>query len=222
MTALRSNGNLESPRHPAGAFVVQGAGAKYPREVAADTTSYSKGQVNRAARLMVEFAAVASTDIDDVDLFDKFDIDTIREADLTLSWWRSLHAAPLGAVNANLRYYLRELSLPVNVTQRLKRRPTIMDKLVREPTMQLTQMGDIGGCRAILASVDEIYYVSRRLRKNWDVERTRDYIKTPKASGYRAIHHIVKRKGCRIEVQLRTPARTCGPTGWRKTAADSV
>jgi len=35
----------------------------------------------------------------------------------------------------------------VEVTQRLKRVPTIVDKLRREPTMQLASMQDIGGCR---------------------------------------------------------------------------
>ncbi len=33
----------------------------------------------------------------------------------------------------------------------------------------------------------------------------RDYAAEPKASGYRAVHLIVRRKGCLIEVQLRTP-----------------
>lgn len=34
--------------------------------------------------------------------------------------------------------------------------------------------------------------------------RTKDYIKEPRSSGYRAIHHIVRRDGRLIEVQLRT------------------
>ena len=34
--------------------------------------------------------------------------------------------------------------------------------------------------------------------------RTKDYIKEPRSSGYRAIHHIVRRNGRLIEVQLRT------------------
>jgi len=34
--------------------------------------------------------------------------------------------------------------------------------------------------------------------------RTKDYIKEPRSSGYRAVHHVVRRNGRLIEVQLRT------------------
>jgi putative GTP pyrophosphokinase len=81
----------------------------------------------------------------------------------------------------------------------------MVDKLLREPTMKLTQMADIGGCRALLQDQAAIYEVARRLRRNWEVERTRDYAAEPKDSGYRAVHLIVRRKGRLIEVQLRTP-----------------
>jgi putative GTP pyrophosphokinase len=90
------------------------------------------------------------------------------------------------------------------VTQRLKRMDTIIDKLSREPTMQVTQMQDIGGVRALLPSQSHVYSVSRRLRKSWTILRVRDYIAEPKPSGYRAIHLIVQRRGYPVEVQLRT------------------
>jgi putative GTP pyrophosphokinase len=81
----------------------------------------------------------------------------------------------------------------------------MIDKLLREPTMNLTQMADIGGCRALLADQEKVYAVAARLRRNWDITRTRDYAAEPKDSGYRAVHLIVRRKGRLIEVQLRTP-----------------
>lgn len=46
--------------------------------------------------------------------------------------------------------------------------------------------------------------VSRRLRKNWKVHRYRDYVRRPKASGYRALHLIVIKQGVKLEVQIRT------------------
>lgn len=54
------------------------------------------------------------------------------------------------------------------------------------------------------SAVDDVL---RRVRKNWrpDIERVRDYVATPKSSGYRAKHVIVLKKGRRIEVQLRAP-----------------
>lgn len=128
----------------------------------------------------------------------------LGEAIDAIDWWRGLHAAPLTAVNANLRHYLKPYGQPV-VTQRLKRFPTVVDKLLREPTMKLTRMADIGGCRAVLVDQDAVTAVGRRLRKNWTIVRTRDYVTSPKPSGYRAIHHIVRRTGRLIELQLRTP-----------------
>jgi GTP pyrophosphokinase len=125
-----------------------------------------------------------------------------------VGWWRSRHARPLSKVANNLRYHVaREEALldgRVDVTQRLKRTSTIGDKLGREPTMKVTQMQDVGGVRARLPSLDAVHAVSRRLKKSWTIHRTRDYIANPKPSGYRAVHHIVRRDGYLIEVQLRT------------------
>jgi hypothetical protein len=46
---------------------------------------------------------------------------------------------------------------------------------------------------------------SSPLEKNWDLARDPyDYITKPKEDGYRAIHLVILRHGCRIEVQLRT------------------
>jgi ppGpp synthetase/RelA/SpoT-type nucleotidyltranferase len=65
-------------------------------------------------------------------------------------------------------------------------------------------MQDIGGVRAVLPSLRQVYVVRRRLLKSWVVLRERDYIAQPKSSGYRALHLIVRRMGYPIEVQLRT------------------
>lgn len=92
----------------------------------------------------------------------------------------------------------------MEVSQRLKRMPTILDKLLREPTMQLATMQDIGGCRAVLSSVNEVRRVQKRLAKNRPPVRTSDYIIDPRASGYRGVHVIVDYDDRLIEVQLRT------------------
>ena len=171
--------------------------------------SYSKRKVDRSARLMLDFW---SRDVDDPkNPFVGWDVDELVDAMLAVTWWRSLHAAPLSKVAANLRYHVAKEGGRVNgridVTQRLKRRGTMINKLGREPTMHLTQMGDIGGVRARLPSMQHVYSVSRRLRKTWTIVRTLAYIADPKASGYRAIHHVVRRDGRLIEVQLRTVAQ---------------
>ena len=121
---------------------------------------------------------------------------------------RTVRRALAERVAANLRYHVAEEGGHVNgridVTQRLKRRGTMINKLGREPMMHLTQMGDIGGVRVRLPSIHHVYSASRRLRKTWTIVRTLDYIAEPKASGCRAIHHVVRRDGRLIEVQLRT------------------
>ncbi len=82
---------------------------------------------------------------------------------------------------------------------------TIVDKLQRHPRMQLARMHDIGGCRAVVASEDEILDIATHLRRRWSVVRDYDYTASPKPhSGYRAFHLVVEKDGYLIEVQLRT------------------
>lgn len=135
-------------------------------------------------------------------------VDEVPRAFAAVSWWRSQHAQPLSRTATSLRYHVaREQALVegrVDVTQRLKRTATIGDKLSRQPTMDVTQMQDIGGVRARLPSIDHVHAVSRRVTRSWPIHRTRDYIADPKPSGYRALHHVVRRDGRLIEVQLRT------------------
>lgn len=90
------------------------------------------------------------------------------------------------------------------MSQRLKRIPTILDKLGREPTLSLANMQDIGGCRAVLDSIDEVRRVQARLLHNRPGSRVSDYITAPRSSGYRGVHVVVTYHGRRIEVQLRT------------------
>jgi putative GTP pyrophosphokinase len=123
--------------------------------------------------------------------------------------YRAAHQYPLIKANMGLRSAVRTEGCEVEVSQRLKRFPTILDKLHREPTMQLSTMQDIGGCRAVLASVEEIRRVERRLKRNRPPLRYSDYITTPRPSGYRGVHVVVAyadRDGSEraIEVQLRT------------------
>jgi len=94
------------------------------------------------------------------------------------------------------------------VGQRLKRTPQILNKLARFPTMRLSQMDDVGGCRAVMTTQAEVDGILRRMRKNkWEIVRIDDYVAEPKATGYRAKHVIVRRDGCLIEVQLRTESQ---------------
>jgi len=114
-------------------------------------------------------------------------------------------------VNANLRYYIRKTGADPQVTQRLKRFSTIAHKLAREPTMALSSMEDIGGVRAILPAQQQVLDICEMLDRadRWSIRRRRFYIEGgdpgPKADGYRAVHLVVAKDGCYVEIQLRTP-----------------
>jgi putative GTP pyrophosphokinase len=168
---------------------------------------FSKGQVNRAGRVLLG-AAEAVSRVGAGQTAKEYDLDEIAKAVQMVRWWRGLHTRPLSNVAANLRYHVDKedgrIGGQIEVSQRLKRWTTMIDKLAREPKMQITQMQDIGGVRALLPSLPHVHAVSRRLRKTWTIVRVRDYIAEPKSSGYRALHLVVRRGGYPIEVQLRT------------------
>lgn len=111
---------------------------------------------------------------------------------------------PLTQVNANLRHYVKAAEAEVLIAQRLKRLPRIVEKLHRQPKMRLSQMQDVGGCRAILPNERAVRDVLAGITRNWDIITVDDYITEPKADGYRGIHAIVRKGGIPIEVQLRT------------------
>jgi RelA/SpoT family protein len=118
-------------------------------------------------------------------------------------------------VTVGLRQFVDRESSEITVGQRLKRNPQILNKLARFDSMRLTQMEDIAGCRAILpGGAEEIAGVLRRIRRNWDVIRIEDYAASPKFTGYRAPHVVVRRDGHPVEIQLRTPFNTNGRRLW--------
>ena len=174
--------------------------------------TYSKKQVNRAGKLLrgltkpEHLSAVGE--------------DELWRAVEIVEWWRAEHARPLARTNANLRYYVRKVDAEISVTQRLKRFSTIVDKLRRQPTMQLSTMEDIGGVRAVLDTqrhvdrvVDDLHGQTR-----WKIRRVREYITDrdpgPKPDGYRAVHLVVEKDDRYIEIQFRTP--------WQDRWAQSV
>ena len=139
-----------------------------------------------------------------------------RRALIPINEWRASCAYPLTVFNNTLRTKLNKLNIKGLVAQRLKRMPTIIDKLERQPTMQIKTMGDIAGLRVIVPSVqavEEIYESYKKSRFQHRLIKTYDYIKTPKPkTGYRGMHLIYQYKhekredalGQRIEIQIRT------------------
>lgn len=123
--------------------------------------------------------------------------------------FRAEHARPLAGANMGLRSAVRSAGLPVQVSQRLKRIPTIVDKLKREPTLPLSRMQDIGGCRAVVPDLGGLREVESRMTnrrsKARELVTVYDYIEHPRSSGYRGVHLVMRYLGRSIEIQLRTP-----------------
>lgn len=135
--------------------------------------------------------------------------------------WRSAHSYPLQAIKMLLLGRARRIHPGAVVAQRLKRLHSIRAKLVLEST-RLSQMQDIGGCRAIMLSMQHVTELrdkfleaaSKNPRSRHQLLVPKDYIESPKADGYRSVHLILKYQsglpknrnynGFRIEVQLRS------------------
>lgn len=128
-----------------------------------------------------------------------------QEAEALLERYRHEFEVPLTKVVMDLRSMVATSGEPVLVSHRLKRRPRIIEKLARHPTMQLSRMQDIAGCRAELANLEGVDRVRRRIEQaGWSIAHEDDYIADPKATGYRAVHLVVIRDATPVEIQLRT------------------
>lgn len=132
--------------------------------------------------------------------------------------WRSAHKVVLNTFQASLRNRTRNKKIVV--AQRHKRRNTIFGKLLRQPTMELSRMDDIAGCRLIFQSIEDLnkfreaFHKARFKHKRKNEKHKYDYIKTPKNTGYRGIHDVYSydvnskngelHKGLLVEIQYRT------------------
>ena len=61
--------------------------------------------------------------------------------------WRASHAYPLNTFQLTLRRKARKIERDAIVAQRAKRLESIHAKLARQPSMRMSQMQDIAGCR---------------------------------------------------------------------------
>ena len=167
----------------------------------ATTLPYSKGQIDRAGRTLLR-ALLAREPLPSAA--------EQAEASAVLEAFREAHRGPMDSVMDQLRSSIVTEGLVVlELSQRLKRTPTIVDKLRRIPTMKLSSLQDLGGCRAVFATQDEVERVQARLMANSEArngrpDTVRDYVAQPRDSGYRAVHLWTRYDGLRVEVQLRT------------------
>jgi len=167
---------------------------------------YTKSQVDAAGQVLVE----------DVKDFATYDWGKYENALTVINNWRSSHSFPLNTFQVGLREKGRQVDSNCLVAQRIKRLSSISLKLRRFKTMKLSQMQDIGGCRAIVKNVinvNQLLGLYQRSGIKHKLDHIDDYIKNPQKSGYRGTHLIYRyysdRKktynGLKIEIQLRSP-----------------
>ena len=109
--------------------------------------------------------------------------------------WRACHAFPVNTLRMYLWTQTKKVDRYGLVAQRLKRLPAISLKLRLIPKLHLSQMQDIGGCRAVVGSIRAV----RRLEQLYEDAQFKhrqvhydDYIKYPRDTGYRGIHLIYR------------------------------
>lgn len=164
--------------------------------------SESKKNINKAGQILVENTASA---------------DELEDARDLANRWRACHAYPINTFQATLRRKLISYPDDTIIAQRLKRMPTVINKLKRHPNMQLTTMQDIGGVRAVLGSLDDVYKLASEYKTKsrfaHKLTKEDDYIQNPRdQDGYRSLHLIYKYRniknpnydGLRLELQIRT------------------
>jgi ppGpp synthetase/RelA/SpoT-type nucleotidyltranferase len=166
------------------------------------TPQFSRGEVDRAGQIL-------SADWKEID-YDEYwhALDVINN-------WRSSHSRPLYTFRFGVRRHAERIDPNALVAQRIKRLSSIRLKLQLSQNMKLSQMQDIGGCRAVVEDVKKVSQLIERYKTS-DIKHKLigqdDYIKSPKASGYRSSHLIYKffsdkkptHNGLRVELQFRS------------------
>lgn len=166
------------------------------------TPQFSRGEVDRAGETLLHDGA----DVEYEDYLHALDV---------INNWRSSHSRPLYTFRFGVRRHAERVDLNALVAQRIKRLSSIRLKLKLSRNMKLSQMQDIGGCRAVVEDVMKVNRLVDNYRSS-DIKHkllgTDDYIANPKPSGYRSVHLIYKffsdkkatHNGLRIELQFRS------------------
>ena len=139
----------------------------------------------------------------------------------------SYYRCAIMEIETKLRVLDEEYSLeydrnPINsIKTRLKTISSIKEKMERRSLPMTVEaieenLNDIAGIRVICSFPEDVYTLANALLKQDDITliEMKDYIKNPKANGYRSLHMIVslpiflanEKKIMRAEIQLRTIA----------------
>jgi ppGpp synthetase/RelA/SpoT-type nucleotidyltranferase len=181
---------------------------------------YGKGRIDWAGKILAEEEALAGPE------FYVAELEAYFEAVEVVNNWRAIHSYPLHAMKMTLKQRARAIYPTAIIAQRLKRLASIKLKLKLSKEAghhpNLSQMQDIGGCRAVMGSVAQVRELERVFaeasrkspHRGPQYDKTSDYLSKPKGNGYRGVHLIYRYRtdsakhscynGQRIEIQLRS------------------
>lgn len=164
--------------------------------------SASKKEINRAGLVIAD---------------DKSTLRQIHEAQSLVDQFRAAHHWPMLTARVVLSNRAEKVSGDSLVVQRLKRMPSIIAKLKNGRVVNVATMQDLGGCRAILPSLDDVkalraIYEAPGRPRAFNYTLRNDYIENPKPNGYRGLHFVGKYNsparpeysGYKVELQFRT------------------
>ncbi|MBE5890393.1 MAG: GTP pyrophosphokinase family protein [Lachnospiraceae bacterium] len=107
------------------------------------------------------------------------------------------------------------------ISSRIKSKESIIYKMEKKGlpmtvSALLGNIHDIAGVRVICPFIEDVYYVARMLARQKSIEllEVKDYIREPKANGYRSLHLIIhinvdfaeRSMSVPVEIQIRTTA----------------
>lgn len=161
---------------------------------------YSRNKLNKAGQ------AIVAGD----------DVFKVAEAVTLIDDWRAMHQPVLDEMSAQVAHVLSVNHIPIAFSsKRLKRMPSIVDKLKHNPSMGLGGVQDIGGARFAFEDIPTLTSAYELLQKTslegFSLKATYNYVEKPKESGYRSIHFVYKyhsddedKDGMLVELQIRT------------------
>ena len=139
----------------------------------------------------------------------------VRKVFRVANSWRASHAFPMHRMRAELHGRMSSLQLKGLTAARLKQMSSIRRKLGLIDS-NLRQMQDLGGCRAVVPTIENARSLVGSLLENspHSLKREDSYMDVPRASGYRS-HHLIfafqprnvsedEFEGRLIEIQIRS------------------
>ncbi len=155
------------------------------------------------------------------------DVDTLAQMSISYTEMQNQYTAAIRAISTKLEilddeFQFKNKRNPIHhIEFRLKSPESIIKKLQRkgyEVSIESAKVNlmDIAGVRVVCSYIQDIYTIAKLLKSQDDITLIReiDYIKNPKANGYRSLHLVVKipvyfsdrKTVVPVEIQIRTMA----------------